>query len=426
MTVENASYISQLDTTLPTAADLISEGDDHIRLTKTVLKTQFPNFGTTAITASAAEVNYSVGVTSAIQTQLNGKGAIAGQAWTGTHSFSGATSVPTLAAGTNTTGAASTAFVQADFLQKFPNYTAPVNASTTELNYLVGLTGAIQPQLSNQVAGPIHAATAKTTPADADELGIADSAASWALKKLTFTDLKAWITGLFVPRTGGSFGGGPDRGLVTFASAFGDGGSAANIALSASGTAQGQKAGVAFYPTFTGTTDNGPRRAADIWSSFSGTWGTERMSFGVGRGGSSANDAQLATLETLALTAAGEVLAVRGGLGYGAGAGGTVTQATSKSTDVTLNKPSGVITMNSASMPASTSVTFQLVSTAIQATSTLTVAILNTSVSSANNYRLESLSTSAGGAFLRLSNISGGALAESVQIHFNVHAGSTS
>ena len=31
MTVESASYISQLDTTLPTAADLISEGDDHIR-----------------------------------------------------------------------------------------------------------------------------------------------------------------------------------------------------------------------------------------------------------------------------------------------------------------------------------------------------------------------------------------------------------
>ena len=66
MTVESASYISQLDTTLPTAADLISEGDDHLRLTKAVLKTQFPNFGTTAIAASAVEVNYCVGVTSAI------------------------------------------------------------------------------------------------------------------------------------------------------------------------------------------------------------------------------------------------------------------------------------------------------------------------------------------------------------------------
>ena len=87
MTVESASYISQLDTTLPTAADLISEGDDHLRLTKAVLKTQFPNFGMTAIAASAAEVNYSVGVTSAIQAQLNAKGAVAGQSWTGAHSF---------------------------------------------------------------------------------------------------------------------------------------------------------------------------------------------------------------------------------------------------------------------------------------------------------------------------------------------------
>lgn len=157
MTVETASYISQLDTTLPTAADLISEGDDHLKLIKTALKTQFPNFGTTAIAASSAELNYSVGVTSAIQTQLNAKansasptftgtvvlpattsigsitateiarlagiafpiqgqidarGAIAGQAWTGAHDFTGATpTVPTATPGDSSSKAASTAFV---------------------------------------------------------------------------------------------------------------------------------------------------------------------------------------------------------------------------------------------------------------------------------------------------------------------------
>ncbi len=42
-----------------------------------------------------------------------------------------------------------------------------------------------------------NSATAKTTPADADSLGIVDSAASNVLKKLTFANLKAWIT-LFV------------------------------------------------------------------------------------------------------------------------------------------------------------------------------------------------------------------------------------
>ena len=157
MTVESASYISQLDTTLPTAADLISEGDDHLRLTKAVLKTQFPNFGTNAVTASAAELNYSVGVTSPIQPQLNTKansasptftgtvvlpattsigsitaaeiarlagiafpiqgqidarGVISGQVWTGAHDFtSAAISVPTATAGDSSSKAASTAFV---------------------------------------------------------------------------------------------------------------------------------------------------------------------------------------------------------------------------------------------------------------------------------------------------------------------------
>lgn len=37
-----------------------------------------------------------------------------------------------------------------------------------------------------------------------------------------------------------------------------------------------------------------------------------------------------------------------GGLGYGTGAGGTVTQATSRTTSVTINKPTGYITMFSA------------------------------------------------------------------------------
>lgn len=58
MTVESASYISQLDATLPAAGDQKSEGDDHFRLIKSVLKTQFPNLGTAAaVTPTAAEVN---------------------------------------------------------------------------------------------------------------------------------------------------------------------------------------------------------------------------------------------------------------------------------------------------------------------------------------------------------------------------------
>ena len=57
MTVESANYISQLSTSNPAAGDNISEGDDHIRLVKTVLQTQFPNLGTAAVNPTAAQLN---------------------------------------------------------------------------------------------------------------------------------------------------------------------------------------------------------------------------------------------------------------------------------------------------------------------------------------------------------------------------------
>lgn len=57
MTVESASYISQFNTSYPAASDDISEGDDHIRLVKSVLKTQFPNLATTAVNQTSNQLN---------------------------------------------------------------------------------------------------------------------------------------------------------------------------------------------------------------------------------------------------------------------------------------------------------------------------------------------------------------------------------
>lgn len=59
------------------------------------------------LTASVEELNYTDGVTSSIQTQLNNKAPLASPALTGTPT------APTAAAGTNTTQVATTAFVQA-------------------------------------------------------------------------------------------------------------------------------------------------------------------------------------------------------------------------------------------------------------------------------------------------------------------------
>ena len=71
MGLETASYISQLNSSNPTATDPVSEGDDHLRLVKGVLKTQFSGLsGTTAVTTSEAEMNILDGVT-ASTSELN-------------------------------------------------------------------------------------------------------------------------------------------------------------------------------------------------------------------------------------------------------------------------------------------------------------------------------------------------------------------
>ena len=65
-------YIDDLVSTNPAAGDNVSEGDDHIRGIKNVLKTTFPNIDG-AVTPTDTEINYVGGVTSAIQTQIDSK-----------------------------------------------------------------------------------------------------------------------------------------------------------------------------------------------------------------------------------------------------------------------------------------------------------------------------------------------------------------
>jgi hypothetical protein len=73
----------------------------------------------------------------------------------------------------------------------------------------------------------------------------------------------------------------------------------------ATGTASGQRTGVSFYPTFGNfPTDTGPRRAADIWAGFTGTWETQYLSIGVGSG---QNDVQDETPERVRIKSTGQV-----------------------------------------------------------------------------------------------------------------------
>jgi len=61
MALETSTTISGLVSANPTAIDAVSQGDDHLRLIKSVLKAQFPGAGGTGfsipITATEAEIN---------------------------------------------------------------------------------------------------------------------------------------------------------------------------------------------------------------------------------------------------------------------------------------------------------------------------------------------------------------------------------
>ena len=76
MTVETASYISQLNTSYPAVGDAVGEGDDHLRLIKAVLQTQFPNLTAAAVNSNVTELNLLDGVTALVT-------LAADQSWSG-------------------------------------------------------------------------------------------------------------------------------------------------------------------------------------------------------------------------------------------------------------------------------------------------------------------------------------------------------
>ena len=105
-------------------------------------------------------------------------------------------------------------------------------------------------------------------------------------------------------------------------------------------------------------------------------------------------------------------------IGYGTAAQGAVTQATDKSTGVTLNKSSGQITMNGAALAGGAAATFTLTNSLI---STKDVIILNVgSVGTAAAYTCYVSSLAAGSAVLALRNLTAGSLSEAVVINYAI------
>lgn len=117
-------------------------------------------------------------------------------------------------------------------------------------------------------------------------------------------------------------------------------------------------------------------------------------------------------------TAAAVLSSGAGGVGYSTGAGGTVTQATSRTTGVTLNKVSGAITMFTAAGSA-TPATFTVTNSAVAATDTISLNIK----SGATNTYFYFVTTVAAGSFNVTFWTTGGTASDTPVINFNVIKG---
>jgi hypothetical protein len=105
-------------------------------------------------------------------------------------------------------------------------------------------------------------------------------------------------------------------------------------------------------------------------------------------------------------------------LGYNASAQGTVTQATSKSTGVTLNKSVGQITMNAASLLGGATVLFTLTNSVLSAKDVVIVNVGSGGTSGA--YWPYVANVAAGTAVIGVYNNTVGALAEAIVINYAV------
>ena len=104
--------------------------------------------------------------------------------------------------------------------------------------------------------------------------------------------------------------------------------------------------------------------------------------------------------------------------------GGTVTQATNKSTAVTLNTESGQITMNNAALADGAEVTFQVNNDRVAATD-CPYALLG-ATGTAGAYNVNVSAVAAGSFKVTVGNLSGGSLSQAIVINYALIKGASS
>ena len=105
-------------------------------------------------------------------------------------------------------------------------------------------------------------------------------------------------------------------------------------------------------------------------------------------------------------------------LGYTTAAQGTVTQATSKATGVTLNKSAGRITMDAAALANGVAVSFTLTNSLISTNDVLILCVSGGAVLDPVAYTAYTSSLAVGSAVVTLRNLSATSRSEAVVINF--------
>lgn len=106
-----------------------------------------------------------------------------------------------------------------------------------------------------------------------------------------------------------------------------------------------------------------------------------------------------------------------GGVGYATGAGGTVTQLTSKATGVSLSKICGTITTAADALAANTTVSFILTNTAIGAGDVMIINHLSGGTIGSYTFNAQCIG---GSATVNIRNVTSGSLSESLTLAFVV------
>jgi hypothetical protein len=106
-----------------------------------------------------------------------------------------------------------------------------------------------------------------------------------------------------------------------------------------------------------------------------------------------------------------------GGLGYGTGSGGTVTQGTSRTTGVTINKTNGAIILFSATTTAATFTSFTVTNSTVADTDVVQV---NMKSGTADSYIITVSAVSTGTFRVQVYNVAAVAVAEAPVITFAV------